>query len=149
MGEKLDEVVWANNQWAVTTFGLEALDGRYSIRKSNLADDITGNPLWSWPEHMAAKGWSDVPQFNTAWLIALLVHSAHIPRVKPSEALAACARARVQERKSQADEKAFERWLARRRGVDALPRAYVVTMAELAEYDGQQVVGREGIEPST
>jgi hypothetical protein len=70
-GEQPSQIWWRGAQWAVTTSGIERLDGTYSIKADRLLED---EPDYSWPEHMAGKGWIDVDEFVTAWLVALAMH---------------------------------------------------------------------------
>ena len=44
-GEDLGRILWRGRQWAVTEYGLEALDGVYQIEASRLDDEISS---WSW-----------------------------------------------------------------------------------------------------
>lgn len=85
-GEALGEIWWRGRQWAVTSDGIERLDGTYVIERSRLVE----YPEESWPEHMAGKIWVDVPEFTTAWLVALLLHGA--PSPAPSALFAIFAR---------------------------------------------------------
>jgi len=71
-GEPLAEIWWRGKQWAVTADGIECLDGCYCIDKNRLLQDL---PAYSWPEHMATKGWVDTDEFATAWLVALALHT--------------------------------------------------------------------------
>lgn len=67
-GEALSEpVVWVGRQWAVTTYGIECRDGRYTIKASQL---WSGGDGWNIGVHMAEKEWVDVPDFLTALLVA-------------------------------------------------------------------------------
>jgi hypothetical protein len=70
-GEELGEIWWRGKQWAVTSHGIEALDGCYFIAKDRFAEDL---PEYSWPEHMAGKNWVDADEFATAWLLAIFLH---------------------------------------------------------------------------
>jgi hypothetical protein len=71
-----------NAQWRVTSGGLEAVDGEYSIPASSLTetrDGIAG--LYEWPEHMAWKNWVDIEAFIEAFVHAL---ERHVGRYKPA-----------------------------------------------------------------
>lgn len=83
-GEALDPVWWRGRQWAVTEFGLERLDGTYTIEASRLAEHIDVHP---WPLHISIKGWADSDDFVTAWLVALALHGVSIPAKKVREAV--------------------------------------------------------------
>ena len=87
-GEALQDVWWRGRQWAVTTFGIEALDGTYVIKADRLADNMAEHP---WPTHMAGKRWCDVDEFATAWMIALLLHG-HAVAAEPASLRATFAR---------------------------------------------------------
>lgn len=69
--EPLDEIWWQGREWAVTSYGIEKRDGTYYIPK---ADFSLHGDKWSWPEHLAAKGWPDIEDFTTAWLVAMTLH---------------------------------------------------------------------------
>jgi hypothetical protein len=69
-GDRLDEIWWRGAQWAVTDRGIECLDGTYFIDKARLLEE----PDYSWPQHMSGKGWVDIDEFTTAWLVALVLH---------------------------------------------------------------------------
>jgi hypothetical protein len=62
---------WRGRQWAVTAYGIEALDGTYTLQANRLAENIDAH---AWPSHMAEKAWVDLPDFMTAWLVALSLH---------------------------------------------------------------------------
>lgn len=70
-GEPPAEVLWQGKQWAVTDAGIEARDGTYFIAASRLEEDL---PDWSWLEQMRDKTWVDVPDFATAYLVAIALH---------------------------------------------------------------------------
>ncbi len=84
-GEELSEVWWRGRQWAVTSDGLESLDGRYVIESERLRQGI-GEPGGGWPAHMAIKRWADPDEFTTAWMIALILHG-HAASLSYSELL--------------------------------------------------------------
>jgi hypothetical protein len=77
--EPLHPVWWRGRQWAVTEYGIEALDGRYVIEASRLTEDI--EIYGGWPAHIGKKIWVDVPDFVTAWLVALSLHGADTKHV--------------------------------------------------------------------
>jgi hypothetical protein len=70
-GDALDTIWWRGKQWAVTEYGVEALNGTYSIAASRLTEDMKES---GWPSHMAAKEWVNLPDFLTAWLVGLALH---------------------------------------------------------------------------
>jgi hypothetical protein len=74
-GTNLHKVLWTGREWAVTAYGIEARDGRYAIDKRYLAEQ---HGSWSWPMHMAEKGWVDLEDFIEAWLVALEKHRAEM-----------------------------------------------------------------------
>jgi hypothetical protein len=71
-GEELDEIWWSGRQWAVTAYGIEALDGTYHIEADRLYEGLASH---SWPEHIGEKIWTDNDDFVTAWLVAISLHS--------------------------------------------------------------------------
>lgn len=83
-GEALHEIWWRGRQWAVTSYGVECLDGSYSFEATRLAEGLHGSgPVEaSWCVHMAENGWVDVDDFATAWLVALSLHGARVPAGK-------------------------------------------------------------------
>ncbi len=70
-GEKLSKILYRNNQWAVTTFGIECLDGTYAIKKSAIK---TTHPNYSWRQHMSGKGWIEMDEFVDALKMAMKIH---------------------------------------------------------------------------
>jgi hypothetical protein len=68
-GEALAPIWWRAAQWAVTSYGIECLDGTYAIEHTRLLEMRE-----TWPHHMAGKIWVDLDEFATAWLIALVLH---------------------------------------------------------------------------
>lgn len=69
-GDILGTIWWRGRQWAVTSDGVEALDGTYFIAK----DRLTENMKHAWPAHVTQKTWVDREDFCTAWLVALAMH---------------------------------------------------------------------------
>lgn len=68
LGDALAEpVYWTGRQWAVTSFGIEARDGKYIIAKDRLWED---EESYGWVRHMADKNWADVPDFVEALRLA-------------------------------------------------------------------------------
>lgn len=80
LGEELDEIWWRGRQWAVTSFGVECLDGTYAFEAKRLAEGCSkgDSPQASWIVHMAEKSWVDLDDFATAWLVALSLHGVHV-----------------------------------------------------------------------
>ena len=58
---------WTGKQWAVTTYGIEARDGKYPIAGSRVWEETHGH---GWIEHMSEKGWVDLADFTEALRIA-------------------------------------------------------------------------------
>jgi hypothetical protein len=84
-GEKLGRVMWRGRQWAVTDYGIEALDGTYSFTAARLNEETaTGG----WPEHMTEKPRVDSDDFCTAWLVAIALHGTRISKARVREAIA-------------------------------------------------------------
>ena len=55
-GEPLHPIWWRGKQWAVTEYGVEALDGTYSFEAKRLTENIEN---WGWPAHVREKDWVD------------------------------------------------------------------------------------------
>lgn len=70
-GEKLSKILYRNNQWAVTTFGIECLDGTYAIKKDAIK---TVHPKYSWRQHMSGKMWVEIDEFIDALKMAMKIH---------------------------------------------------------------------------
>jgi hypothetical protein len=77
--EPLHPIWWRGYQWAVTEYGIERLDGTYAIEASRLREDM---PDTCWPDHMAEKRWVNVPEFITAWLVAIALHGSSTDGVR-------------------------------------------------------------------
>lgn len=56
MTQPLDRILFRGKQWAVTEYGVEALNGEYPIEKSRLSEP-------DWEEHMSHKKWVDSGDF--------------------------------------------------------------------------------------
>ncbi len=67
-------IYWINDEWAVTSFGLESMVPRwpYFIDAARLGE--VRRDRAEWPAHMEAKGWTDPRLFLEAFLKALEVH---------------------------------------------------------------------------
>lgn len=77
-GEHLDPVVWQNEQWAVTTHGLECRDGTYVIEARRLwkdEDKVEQHEGAGWSSHMAHKSWVDAGAFDEALRVARVIHT--------------------------------------------------------------------------
>lgn len=68
-GEALHPVLWRGKQWAVTEYGVEALDGTYAIEKARLGED-QARQLLDAPDGVSLKGKRD-----RAILATLLYHA--------------------------------------------------------------------------
>ena len=60
-------VYWKGRQWAVTSYGIEARDGKYVIEGRRVWEDNDGH---GWVEHMEEKTWVDLPDFVEALRLA-------------------------------------------------------------------------------
>jgi hypothetical protein len=91
--EPLDEIWWQGRQWAVTSYGLECRDGTYAIEAHRLWERGCGD--WPWPMQISGKGWEDIHDFCTAFIIALSLHPrpAKSKAFRPTELRQACAKA--------------------------------------------------------
>ena len=83
-GDELDRVLWRGRQWAVTEYGIERLDGTYNIEKTRLAENVKD---YGWPLHVSQKTWADSDDFCTAWLVAIALHGARIPKADAQSAI--------------------------------------------------------------
>lgn len=76
----LHPILWRGRQWAVTTFGVEKLDGGYYLSHARLRDD----PYLL--VHVAAKPWCDVADFADAYIRATVLSLPSAVKVgQPSE----------------------------------------------------------------
>jgi len=67
-GEPLQEpIYWKGRQWAVTSYGIEARDGKYHIEGKRVWEDSNGH---GWVDHMEEKEWVDLPDFVEALRLA-------------------------------------------------------------------------------
>jgi len=66
--------VFRNNQWAITTYGIECLDGSCPIDRARLSETRLGSDLYDLPLHMAEKSWVDLKAFLEAFRWALSYH---------------------------------------------------------------------------
>jgi hypothetical protein len=57
-------VYWRGRQWAVTSYGIEALDGTYHIAKGREWQDEDRG--YGWVHHMEEKEWVDLGDFTEA-----------------------------------------------------------------------------------
>jgi hypothetical protein len=63
-GQPLSEIWWRGSQWAVTTHGIERLDGFYVIER----DRLLHLPCpYSWIKHMSNKTNVELADFATAY----------------------------------------------------------------------------------
>ncbi|MGK5062234.1 hypothetical protein [Janthinobacterium sp. LB3P112] len=66
-GEPLSKpVYWKGRQWAVTSYGIEARDGKYVIEGSKVWEDDGHGQI----KHMAEKEWVDLSDFVEALRLA-------------------------------------------------------------------------------
>lgn len=80
-GEAPENILWRGRQWAVTEFGLEALDDSYAIAASRLHVDHGDS---TWIIQVGRKTWVDKADFATAFMVATVLHdkARHIePRI--------------------------------------------------------------------
>lgn len=75
--EELHPALWRGKQWAVTEYGIEALDGTYAIEARRLTEDFLTD-YGGWIRHMGEKGWVDIADFTTAFMVAAVLHG-HAP----------------------------------------------------------------------
>jgi hypothetical protein len=85
--EALHPIVWQGRQWAVTEYGIECRDGRYTIDKARLGEFHSS---WSWVKQLGEKPWVDVADFTTAYLVALTVHRISLSKEKLQLAINHC-----------------------------------------------------------
>lgn len=78
-GEELDEIWWQGRQWAVTSHGIESLDGTYDIAHESLSMTISDETS-QWPTHMLSKTWVDASDFLTAFMVACYLHGKPVPQ---------------------------------------------------------------------
>lgn len=65
-------ISFSNQQWAVTSFGVESVDNvRYHFEMRRVAEMRGGTDLLDWPLHMAEKDWVDMALFEEAFRFAL------------------------------------------------------------------------------
>jgi hypothetical protein len=83
-GEALSPIWWRGRQWAVTSMGIERLDGTYFIAEQRLAEAIDE---YGWPEHVGQKAWVDIDDFCTAWLVAIALHGVDVTAQKARAAI--------------------------------------------------------------
>uniref|UniRef100_UPI003BA88F44 hypothetical protein n=1 Tax=Stappia sp. TaxID=1870903 RepID=UPI003BA88F44 len=70
-GEQLADIWWRGKQWAVTEYGIEALDGTYYVEKDRLLEEAEN---WPWPRQLGTKRWVDPDEFCTAFMVAIVLH---------------------------------------------------------------------------
>lgn len=70
----LSRIIWKNDQWAVTDFGLENIAGpyHYFIKRHTLKQ-------LDWPKHMMGKNWVIDDLFVEAYEKALQTHKEATP----------------------------------------------------------------------
>ena len=70
-------IIWLGDQWAVTSYGLEARSGRYPIRADRLDPTVDYHERvdgFLLEEHVGAKTWVDAAEFRVALAIAIDHH---------------------------------------------------------------------------
>lgn len=70
-GEALGDIWWRGTQWAVTSDGIECLDGTYVVEKHRLLEELE---KWPWPRQLSQKTWCDSDEFATAFMVAIVLH---------------------------------------------------------------------------
>jgi hypothetical protein len=76
-GERLSKpILWQGRQWAVTGYGVEARDGCYAIKRSDLWDNDLRH---GWIMHMTEKLWVDLADFTEALRVARRHHAPKCP----------------------------------------------------------------------
>ena len=101
-GTALHPIWWRGRQWAVTNYGVEALDGTYAIEARRLTEGLGAIAPRVWLcEQVACEEWVDVDDLATAWLVAMTLHGVRtgaartirgaiarlpLPRARPTSA---------------------------------------------------------------
>ena len=74
-GTPLHAIWWRGRQWAVTNYGVEALDGTYAIEARRLTEGLGSIAPRVWLcEQVACEEWVDIDDLATAWLVAMTLH---------------------------------------------------------------------------
>ena len=74
-GTPLRPIWWRGRQWAVTSYGVEALNGTYAIEARRLTQGLGAIAPRIWLcEQVASEEWVDVDDLATAWLVAMTLH---------------------------------------------------------------------------
>ena len=60
-------ISWTGRQWAVTAYGIQCRDGRYSIARERLWESEQEH---GWVAHMSEKNWIDLRDFAEALRVA-------------------------------------------------------------------------------
>lgn len=69
-GDALDTIWMRGRQWAVTSYGMEALNGLYAID----VDRLLGGVQYL-PHHMHGKTWVDIDDFAVVFCVAVAMHT--------------------------------------------------------------------------
>jgi hypothetical protein len=79
-GNALSPMLWRGRQWAVTTYGIERLDGCYPIEAERLGEgfDSKLGLDGTLPARVTGKRWCDAEDFLAAWVAALSLHGVHL-----------------------------------------------------------------------
>jgi hypothetical protein len=104
-------IYFVNEQWAVTSYGIECLDDYYVIEADRLDERRLGTDLPDWPVHLAEKNWVDLSAFIEAFRFAIRKHRHRYETTVTDDQIAAACAAAMRER---ADEEWFARRLQRR-----------------------------------
>jgi hypothetical protein len=89
-GEPLAPIWWRGRQWAVTTYGIEALDGTYAVDACDLLRGISERDEWVC-EHVARNTWVNVEDLATAWIVAIALHGGKADPAQLRKAIEATA----------------------------------------------------------
>ena len=79
-GDPLSRELWRGYQWSVTTYGLQARSGLYSIARCRLWEDEDGQH--GWVRHMATKRSTDIVDFSEGLRVARHLHAKSNPQRK-------------------------------------------------------------------
>jgi len=74
MPKKTSKILYKGHQWAVTTYGIECLDGKYAIKKGSIKTIHAPFPYMNWERAMREKNWVDIGDFLETLQQALKIH---------------------------------------------------------------------------
>lgn len=72
-----EPVHWQGRQWAVTSFGIEALDGMYHIPFADIPDGATGRPEWL--DGLRRRYGTDCSDLDAALRVARAIQQDNTP----------------------------------------------------------------------